>query len=68
MSKQFVQNRYESGDVVFAKVNPTLALVVRQYIDQVYFCKVQEDPDRKDLVYFERELVATPMNIDEMMH
>jgi hypothetical protein len=61
MSKQFVQNKYNPGDVVYAKVDPTLKLVVRRYIDQIYFCKVQEDPERKELVYFERELVEDPV-------
>lgn len=57
MSKQFVQNKYLAGDVVDAKVNPDLKLVIRRYIDQVYYCKVQDDPEAKELVYYERELV-----------
>lgn len=61
MSKNFVQNKYNPGDVVYAKVNPSLKLVIRRYIDQIYFCKVQEDPERKELVYFERELVEDPV-------
>ncbi|WP_286756814.1 hypothetical protein [Roseivirga sp. UBA838] len=60
MSKQFVQNKYNAGDVVYAKVNPTLKLIVRRYVDQVYYCKVSEDLERKELVYFERELVEDP--------
>lgn len=61
MSKQFVQNKYKAGDIVYAKANPTLKLVIRRYIDQVYYCKVQDDPERKELVYFERELVEDPL-------
>lgn len=60
MSKRFVQNKYNPGDMVYAKVNPTLKLVIRRYVDQIYFCKVQEDLERKELVYFERELVENP--------
>ena len=60
MSKQFVQNKYMPGDVVYAKVNPTLKLKIRRYIDQIYYCKVQDDPDHKELVYYERELVEDP--------
>ena len=56
MGKQFVQNKYEAGEVVYAKVNPTLKLVIRRYIDRIYYCRVQEDPTRKELVYFEREI------------
>ena len=57
MSKKFVQNKYRVGDIVAAKINPDLKLVIRRYIDRVYYCKVQEDPQRKELVYFERELI-----------
>lgn len=57
MSKEFIPNSYEPGDVVYAKINPTLKLVIRRYIDQVYYCKVQDDPKHKELVYYERELV-----------
>ena len=60
MSKQFVQNKYNHGDVVFAKVNPNQTLVIRRYIDQVYYCQIQDDANSKELVYFERELVENP--------
>jgi hypothetical protein len=57
VSKQFVQNKYLAGDVVAAKINPDLKLVIRRYVDQVYYCKVMDDPEGKELVYYERELV-----------
>lgn len=65
MSKQFVQNKYNPGDIVYAKVNPTLKLVIRRYVDQVYYCKVFDDQERKELVYFDRELVENPTLITE---
>ena len=65
MAKQFVQNKYNPGDVVYAKVNPALSLVIRRYIDQVYYCKIQDDPDRNELVYFERELLENPTLVAE---
>lgn len=65
MSKQFVQNKYNPGDIVYAKVNPTLKLVIRRYVDQVYYCKVFEDLERKELVYFDRELIEDPTLIAE---
>jgi len=61
MSKQFVQNKYNAGDTVYAKDHPSLKLVIRRYVDQIYYCKVQEDPERREKVYFERELVENPM-------
>lgn len=57
MSRQFVQNKYNVGDVVSAKSAPKQMLVIRRYVDQVYYCKIQDDPDRNEMVYYERELV-----------
>ena len=61
MTKPFNQNKYNAGDIVYAKVNPTLKLIIRRYVDQVYYCKIQEDPEKDELVYFERELVEDPL-------
>jgi len=61
MSKEFIQNHYNAGDVVFAKVNPTLKLIIRRYYDEIYYCKIQEHPEKKELVYFERELLRDPL-------
>ncbi len=52
-----MENKYKEGQVVYAKENPLLKLIIRRYVDRIYYCKVQDDPDRKELVYFERELV-----------
>jgi hypothetical protein len=51
------KNKYEVGDTVYANENPGLKLVVRRYIDRVYYCTVPGNPGQKDLVYFEREIV-----------
>ena len=64
MSKEFVQNKYNPGDVVYAKVDPTLKLIIRRYVDRIYYCKIQEDQQRKELVYFERQLVENPMLVE----
>ncbi|MEO9804737.1 MAG: hypothetical protein ABJF04_15890 [Reichenbachiella sp.] len=50
-------NKYKVGDVVYAKEAPSIKLVVRRYIRRIYYCIVPLDPKRKDLVYFERELL-----------
>jgi hypothetical protein len=55
-----MENKYKEGQVVYAKVNPALKLVIRRYVDRIYYCKVQDDPTRKELVYFEREIEANP--------
>lgn len=51
-----MENKYKEGEMVCAKVAPSLKLMVRRYVDRIYYCKVLEDPGRKELVYFEREL------------
>jgi len=52
------ENIYKIGDIVYAPVNPNLALVVRRYVHNVYYCKQKEHPELKKKVYFERELIA----------
>jgi hypothetical protein len=52
-----MENIFKVGDFVRAKVNPTLLLVVRRYVDKIYYCRIQQDPTQKELVYFERELI-----------
>lgn len=53
----FEQNGYEAGDIVFAKEDPVQTLVIRRYYKQIYYCAIQDDPDTRELVYFERELI-----------
>ncbi|MFC4871960.1 hypothetical protein [Negadavirga shengliensis] len=65
MSKEFVQNSYNEGDVVSAIIYPQTRLVIRRYIDQIYYCRIQGDAENKDLVYFERELVKNPYLIEK---
>ena len=52
--------KYANGSEVYALVNPSLKLVIRRYIDRIYFCKEQDNPDRKELAYYEREI--RPLN------
>ncbi len=52
-----MENRFKIGDFVFAKVRPSVPLVVRLYERRIYYCNVKMDPSAKELVYFERELM-----------
>ncbi|NAY91202.1 hypothetical protein GTQ34_04655 [Muricauda sp. JGD-17] len=51
-----MENRFKKGDVVCAKVRPSVSLVVRLYARRVYYCTTQNNPSEKELVYFDREL------------
>lgn len=55
-----MENLYNEGDVVTAKENPTKKLIIRRYVDRIYYCKTQGEPEAKELVYFEREFVTVP--------
>jgi len=52
-----MSNLFKEGDVVYAKENPELSLVIRRYVDRIYYCKLQNDPQAKEKVYFGRELL-----------
>lgn len=51
-----MENKYKVGDAVFAKVNSEVILIVRRYVDRIYFCRLRDIKSEKDLVFFEREL------------
>lgn len=57
-----MDNTYTAGDIVYPRTNPTLRLIVRRYVDRIYYCRVKDDSDRKELVYFERELLEKSPN------
>jgi hypothetical protein len=55
-----MDNKYKEGSTVCAIVNPTQQLLIRRYVDRIYYCKIQNDLAHKELVYFERELMKCP--------
>ncbi|GAB3200500.1 hypothetical protein ABID22_004080 [Pontibacter aydingkolensis] len=57
-----LENTFPIGSEVFAKVNPDLKLIIRQYLKRIYYCTVKSNPSQKDLVYYERELMPVPVN------
>ena len=52
-------NKFKEGEIVYERTNPARKLIVGRYMDHVYYCKIQEAPRRKELVYFERDLMGT---------
>jgi hypothetical protein len=53
-----MENKHQIGEVVFAKVAPKLRLIVAAYKDRIYYCSIENEPKKKHLAYFERELVS----------
>jgi hypothetical protein len=45
-----MENKYKEGEEVY--------LIVRRYVDRIYYCKIKKDLKLKELVYFERELMS----------
>ena len=56
MKKSKMENRFKIGDVVCAKVRPSVSLIIQLYTRRVYYCTVQNDPLANELVYFDTEL------------
>ncbi len=52
-----MENRFKAGDFVFAKVRPSVPLIIRIYARKIYYCKIKSDPNTQELVYFDRELM-----------
>lgn len=54
------ENKYKEGEVVCEKSNPHVRLIVRRYLNRIYYCKFQWDPQQKELALFEREIESVP--------
>lgn len=52
------ESRYKEGQIVFAKKFPIVKFKVRRHYQRVYYCSFIDFPERKDLVFFEREILA----------
>lgn len=55
-SKMIVENKFKEGDIVVERNRPTQKLVIDRYLNQIYYCRDQENSKLKELVYFERDL------------
>lgn len=51
------------GIFITAKENPSLRLKIKKYYQRIYYCEVVGDEQRKQLAYFERELIS-PENVE----
>jgi hypothetical protein len=53
-----MENKYKSGEVVIERIRPSLKLIVNRYVGGIYYCLIQERESKRELVYFERELIS----------
>jgi len=54
--KNLADNKYKEGTEIYSLTYPNLKLVIRRYIGRIYYCGFVDDPDRKELALFEREI------------
>lgn len=53
-------NKYPSGTFIYAKANPGVKMVIDAYKQRIYYCSVAGQPEKKQLAFFERELMTPP--------
>ena len=58
MRKTVIENKYKEGDEVFERTNPSQKLIVTRFQNKIYYCSALDFPKRKDLVFFERDLMS----------
>ncbi|WP_169719743.1 hypothetical protein [Algoriphagus marincola] len=48
---------FKIGQTVFTKVAPNVKLKVRKFYANIYYCAFVDDPQKKELALFEREII-----------
>jgi hypothetical protein len=56
--KSDMEPKFKEGEIVYERVRPTQKLIVKNHAGLIYYCHREEHPDRKALVFFERELMT----------
>lgn len=52
-----MENKFKKGEIVKERIRPTQKLIITRCNNRLYYCKIEENPKLKELVYFERELM-----------
>jgi hypothetical protein len=53
-----MEQKFKQGEVVYERVRPTQKLIITNHSGMLYYCIAEEHPNRKELVFTERELVS----------
>ncbi len=56
-------NLYKKGEIVVERIRPGQNLIVSRYSQNLYYCRVQGNDKRKELVYSESELMTASPQI-----
>jgi hypothetical protein len=57
-TNNIMEIKFKEGDEVYERIRPDQKLIVSRFFGGVYYCKVVENPQRKELIYAERELMS----------
>lgn len=53
-----MENNFKKGKVAGSKINPNQNLSAGRYVDRIYFRKIHNNPDLKDRMYYQPELLS----------
>lgn len=53
-----IEIKFKEGEEVCERIRPAQKLIISRYFKGIYYCKMAEDLRRKELIYFERELMT----------
>ncbi|XOV91082.1 MAG: hypothetical protein ACFHWX_12820 [Bacteroidota bacterium] len=62
-----MENLFKPGEIVYARNPPNIKLIVRRFVDEVYFCKVFNHPGNIERAYSEKDLRVST-NPTELRH
>lgn len=56
--------KFKEGDEVYERIRPSQKLIISRYFKGIYYCKDVENLRKKDLIYFERELMTKKVHTE----
>lgn len=57
-----METKFKAGEVVYERVRPSQKLIISNHVGLIYYCRDKQHPNRKHLVFFERELATKSDN------
>jgi hypothetical protein len=58
-----MEAKFKEGEIVIERIRPMQNLIVRGYVNMIYYCNPQEHLSSKELVYFERDLMSAAVRV-----
>lgn len=58
LSPSLSERKFKEGDIVLERIHPNRKMIITGFSGNMNYCKSQEFPHRKELVYFDRDLIT----------